>query len=440
MDIEITTNTDEAILLANIEINSRRPLPWVTQEEANEEHAVIVGGGPSLIDCLPLIRWRQSLGQKVFALNNTAKLLEANGITVDYQVIVDARPHNVRFLGNAGTYLLSSQCDEALFDAADPAKTILWHPVMEMPENHINAEKEYAMVGGGTTVGLSAMCLAYTLGFRHLHLFGYDSSHRFDRSHAYAQPENWKEPIVQVTAYGQTWDCSLAMAYQAELFPEVANSLIELGCIITMDGDGLLPTAFRHLWADTTIDERSKYEQMWNLPQYRKVAPGEYCVDAFLSIANVQTNEVVIDFGCGTGRAALAIKEKTGCDVLMLDFTNNSLDAAVKEKIGGGFLFAQTDLTKFTPHMAAHHGFCTDVMEHIPPEDVDTVLKNIMAGAEKVFFQISFVPDHCGALIGHSLHLSVYPYNWWLKKFEDLGFVVQWSQDEEDAGLFYVIH
>ena len=48
----------------------------------------------------------------------------------------------------------------------------------------------------------------------------------------------------------------------------------------------------------------------------------------------------------------------------------------------------QDYLTKPIKHRAAY-GYCTDVMEHIPTDDVAAVIENIMASAEKVFFLIS---------------------------------------------------
>lgn len=439
MEIEIACNTADELLFENIRANCLKPLEWVKQLEAHDGHAVIVGGGPSAKDCLDSIRWRRDLGQTVFALNNAAKMLSENGIEADYQVMVDARLHNLPFVGNAKRQLLASQCHPDVIDKArDP---LLWHPVMDGVVDVIDSSREYALIGGGTTVGLSAMCLAYTLGFRKIHLYGYDSSHRGTSSHAYAQPENAKEPVVKVTAYGKTWDCSLAMAYQAELFPECANRLIDLGCVITMDGDGLLPTAFRQLWPHcveahyempVVMSEPEKYRAIWERPEYRNVSPGESCVETFLDVARPKIGDAVIDFGCGTGRAALKMKE-AGLDVLLLDFADNCRDVAATE-----LPFAIADLRYPIVHQAAF-GYCTDVMEHIEPEHVEAVIQNVMACVDRCFFQISLVPDAMGTLIGQQLHLSVHPMSWWRETFERLGYRIEWQQNRDHlAALFFV--
>ena len=81
---------------------------------------------------------------------------------------------------------------------------------------------------------------------------------------------------------------------------------------------------------------------------------------------------------------------------------------------------------------------CTDVMEHIPPADVEAVITNIMASGEKVFFQISTLPDSFGELIGMRLHLTVEPHEWWAGLFERLGHNIEWQENHGGASCFVV--
>lgn len=188
-------------------------------------------------------------------------------------------------------------------------------------------------------------------------------------------------------------------------------------------------------------NEQLKYEKMWAQDQYRQFAPGEHCAQLFLKQANIKPNDEVIDFGAGTGRGALSLAFFGGAKVTMVDFTTNSLDEDVRNALdtqADRLKFVQADLRNRIP-VSARYGFCTDVMEHIPPADVDATLTNIMKSAQHVFFQICNVEDTMGGLIGEQLHLTVQPYGWWLKKFEALGAVVHWSQDNGGiTSCFYV--
>jgi SAM-dependent methyltransferase len=203
--------------------------------------------------------------------------------------------------------------------------------------------------------------------------------------------------------------------------------------------------------APAPMTEQEKYERMWQEPVYRKVAPGQLCAMEFLRQARPAEGSTVIDFGCGTGRGAAALAALGHLRVHMLDFAANCLDPAIAEHTLRlpltpecsvnpemmALVFQQHDLTQPSP-VQAEYGFCTDVMEHIPPEDVNKVLTTVLMAARHVFFQISTVDDVCGALIGQPLHLSVHPYDWWLQKLQSLDCAVHWSVDKSDHCLFYV--
>lgn len=187
--------------------------------------------------------------------------------------------------------------------------------------------------------------------------------------------------------------------------------------------------------------ERTKYELMWGYDQYRQIAPGEDVAPIFLAQVKPKPGVTVIDFGAGTGRGALYLALFGQLRVEMLDFADNCLDTEIREMLvtqAHALTFTQHDLNEPSP-LTARYGFCTDVMEHIPPDGVDRVLGTILRAAEHVFFQISCVDDSCGKMIGDTLHLSVHPYEWWLKKLQqDFQCVVHWSHDGGDACLFYV--
>jgi SAM-dependent methyltransferase len=295
-----------------------------------------------------------------------------------------------------------------------------------LPQN----QPAHALVGGGTTVGLSAMVLAYVLGYRKIHLYGYDSSYREDRSHAYYQFDPQSIPCVSTVA-GRSFHTSLAMAKQAELFPQLSDSLIDLGCLITLRGDGLLPwTSKMSTVEPEPLPEKQKYQAMWQHPIYREVSPGEHIADRFVELACITDKDTVIDFGCGTGRGGNRVAELTGCDMTLVDFVN-----ACDQKLTKRFRFVEADLTEQIP-VKGKFGFCCDVMEHIPPEDVDLVISNICDCVERVFFQISLIDDACGKLINQRLHLSVHSFHWWRERLSAFGQMLH-CEDHETSAIYY---
>lgn len=189
--------------------------------------------------------------------------------------------------------------------------------------------------------------------------------------------------------------------------------------------------------------EKEKYQKLWGeIPAYRKVAPGEHHAMQFIKQSGIKPGDDVIDFGCGTGRGALMISLFGRANVTMLDFTDNCLDPEVKQALKtqeGKLRFVQHDLEESLHGVvAAKYGYCCDVMEHIPENKVEYVLRNIMKAAQNVFFSISTVDDCCGATIGEKLHLCVKPYGWWLDLFRRLDTVVYWSHESETDAFFYL--
>lgn len=433
LPVLVVCNTSDDELHANISEASTRSLPWVAMAKPHDRVAVLCGGGPSIADNLTAIKDWQDAGADVFAMNGASKFLRDNGIAPTAQVIADAKAETASLVDlDAGSYYIASQCNHATLETAMASGIVsLWHLAIDedmdrlFPENR-RKRGGYALVGGGASVGNSALCLAYVLGYRRFELYGYDSSHRGTESHAYRQPMNDFIPVAPVEWAGKTYMASVAMKAQAEKFQITAQALKREGCTINVHGDGLLPA----MWNTPpgSLQEADKYRLMWSMDSYRNVSPGEEVVPVILTM--LQPSGLLIDFGCGTGRAALAMS-KAGCNVLCIDFADNCRD---EEAMSLPFL--QWDLTKpLPPH--AIYGVCTDVMEHIPTDDVPSVVQNITRAADNVFFQISTVPDVMGALIGQDLHLTVKPHSWWRELLQQFG-TVTWEQDCGEASMFIV--
>lgn len=429
LNVELTCNTTEEQVLKNVLANSQdAKRPWVKREEAHELTALLVGSGPSLKASMPAL-WKASYeGGKIFALNGAVKFLADENLLADCQIIMDAQPGTLDLVGPAHDHLLASQVDPRLFEAKPDAT--LWHatygnlPVDEQPGFPAQS-RSYCVLGAATSVGVTALGLLYALGYRRIVCFGFDSSNAGSQSHVLPQALNDNDVYTFTRFRGKTYTSSLTMKQQVSTFLQRAALLRGAGCKISVEGYGLLPDLFNA----PQLSEVEKYEAMWALEAYREVAPGEHCAKDFLELCRPRGR--VIDFGCGTGRGGLAIA-KAGLDVLLVDFVEGSRDEAASH-----LPFSRRDLSKVM-NLLGDYGYCTDVMEHIPPKQVEDVIHNLFACVPTVFFQISLVPDTMGAAIGQALHLSVHPLSWWYDLFHTLGYHVLWNRDQGDSALFLV--
>lgn len=243
LELEIVCNTDNDQLIKNIKSACALPLPWLQGGHAvHDKHAVIIGGGPSLKNQLAEIQRRQEEGQVVFSTNNTWKFLLENGIEPDYHVMSDARPENADFIPdntNDTEGLYASQCAPEVFKF----KSTIWHPFLQGIKEVIGPdERNYAVVGGGTTTGLKAIAIAFILGYRKFHLYGFDSSYEEGNHHAYKQALNDSSKVIEVIVNGIKFETSPWMVTQVDDFKELAPILVnDEGCEITIHGNGLLP-------------------------------------------------------------------------------------------------------------------------------------------------------------------------------------------------------
>ncbi len=180
----------------------------------------------------------------------------------------------------------------------------------------------------------------------------------------------------------------------------------------------------------TATAERRKYEEVWSLPNYRAYSPGEAVLPLFRQQVRPRSKGRLIDIGCGTGRAGLALASD-GWDVTLLDHAKNCRDHEAKglpfvKACVWGRWAGQWDV-----------GYCCDVMEHIPPEKVNATLKRIFTNCGRVFFSICFEPDHFGGEVGHPLHLTVQPFTWWRDRLGEHG-TVRNARDLIGMGVFDV--
>jgi hypothetical protein len=262
----LACNTGDDSLFSNIRENTKRKLPVISVRRETAQPAVIVGGGASLLRELEKIIALKEHGAKVFALNNAAKFLVEHGIRPDAQIMVDPRELNAEFVAEkyADEAYLASQCHPDVVRQAEASgyAVSLFHALIDNMDDHIyrgpisrllkaaysrfpwqwlfNLAGPNIKMGGGITVGLTGLCLVHALGHRQMHLFGYDSCHSENKSHAYRQDCNADDEMVRVAVKDRSFNASMAMAGQAHTFPDLCKMLEGVGCTIELYGDGLI--------------------------------------------------------------------------------------------------------------------------------------------------------------------------------------------------------
>lgn len=245
MGLDLTANVPDERVIANVDASLARGLPDLKEAPAHDGVVCIVGGGPSLAGFVGEIMARKKNGQQVWALNGAHDWLVDHGISPDAAWLVDSRPDNAGFYEMTlphTAYYIAGRCDPAVFAALEGRNVITW---WDQSVQQLVTDK--LIIGGGTTIGMKALCGAYALGYRHMHLYGYDSSYSDLDHHAYAQPMNDGETVyeVRVGADGPVYRASGWMLGQVKNFGAIAPALADAGCIIELHGDGLLQATER---------------------------------------------------------------------------------------------------------------------------------------------------------------------------------------------------
>lgn len=208
--------------------------------------ASIVGSAPSLAQDYG------NLVGDVFAINQAHDYLIGKGVVPRYGVLWDAGKVLGGFIEprSGVTYLIGSRCDPSVIDKFLLHDTIVWHAMGDeclqpLLEEHGVVEP---MMGGGASGVTRLMFVAYTMGYRDLHLFGADASCDED-AHVVPNPE--AQRYIDINCMGKWYRTTPQLASQVEDFKVLAPMLKEVGATLTVHGRGLLPDVARSLGYNT---------------------------------------------------------------------------------------------------------------------------------------------------------------------------------------------
>ena len=155
------------------------------------------------------------------------------------------------------------------------------------------------------------------------------------------------------------------------------------------------------------LTEKEKYELVWRkVARYGKdwTNPGLASSVKSWIVAGMTSGSSVMDFGCGNG-TSLKWLASQGYRSKGVDIAHNATDHP-------SVIIA--DL-RYQPELGvSDYGLCTDLMEHIPTDDVDAVLDTIANSVKcAVLFVIARDEDRDGAEVGQVLHLTRKNAAWW---------------------------
>ncbi len=247
-DLPGKLNTSGEQMLANVKANIQRSLPQVKPYYDNPDDAILALSGPSLATNLRALK-RLTPTCPLVTVNGSHDWLIEQGCTPSAHVMLDAREANADFVRNpvkSCRYLIASQCHPKVFEALEKYEVHIFHCDLGVGEEKALTDhycgKNYHIVIGGSTVGLRAMMLLRMLGFKRLHIFGFDSCFLGKKHHAFPQALNDKDVITaEVGGMGRKFYCAPWMLRQAYEFQDLmrANGHL-LRCKI--HGSGLIAT------------------------------------------------------------------------------------------------------------------------------------------------------------------------------------------------------
>lgn len=256
---------DKEEVRRHVRRNAALGLPEVAETEAHRGHVCIVGNGPSLGDSIDALKARRRRGEKIAAINGAVGYLKGAGIVPDFVVAADASAWVADLWEGCDpgpVYYIASCCSPAVFDALDASgcNTVIWHADNESGEREILRDElglDTVVLRGGSTCALRAPTLFFLLGYRRMHFYGMDSSAGTNgRTHVnrdisthgapFRDPE-YNTKLIPVNVEGRIFVTRPPWLAQVQQFAIIADRLTDLGCTITVHGDGLLPAWWRNL-------------------------------------------------------------------------------------------------------------------------------------------------------------------------------------------------
>jgi hypothetical protein len=264
-------------LYANIAANLERKLPVLGQYEAHDGVAVVVGSGPSVTNFIDDICRHMDNSHKIVALKDAHNWLTSMNLYPDYAVAIDPQQSRAGvFVPRYGVnYFIASQVHPAMLDHLAGYDVSLFH--LYIRKGQTVPPPGTPLIAGGTTTGLRAITLFYTLGFRKFVLYGYDSCLKDGVLRMNGdKPRPGDDTINEIVVDGRTFYCNPSMTAQASEFQNLFWSMPDIQ--IESYGDGIITAILeaRKKAPKTTVSFIHKWGPGSASYRYRAAIPAEH--------------------------------------------------------------------------------------------------------------------------------------------------------------------
>ncbi len=252
-DIRIECIFDNERLKKQIKSACRRKLPVVFPMLANSGTAVLCGSGPSLRDSVEDIKRHKDKGDFVVAIKGAHDYLINRGVVPTAGLAIDPQPKIFHtFTPHKDVkYYFASQVHPSVFNKFNGYDVTLFHMYTSIPnEEMADIIGDGFLIGGGSTSGLRAMTLAFVLGYRNFHLYGFDSCMSDGIRKITGEGQQHKKLVnvhVGSPDSQEVYIADAAMAAQADEFEKMMQFLSNMAKIhVTTHGKGLIQAIVKH--------------------------------------------------------------------------------------------------------------------------------------------------------------------------------------------------
>lgn len=169
-------------------------------------------------------------------------------------------------------------------------------------------------------------------------------------------------------------------------------------------------------------NEQERYNAAWSTGDYKPMV-GLYYARNLYKMNYFKDCKKLLDVGCGTGAAVKYHREIGGIDAYGIDFAEPAKETW---KEIGVDKYCQVASAENIPYQSNEFDMvtCTDVLEHIPEENVQKALDEMWrVGSKDFFFIIALEPARSKMPHdGSEPHICLKSPNWWVDTIGQAGY------------------